>query len=397
MKKHLLFLLILFSFNATAQSDFLPGYIITNDLDTINGLIDNRGEILNTSKCRFMENKESAVTEFGPDEISAFRFINDRFYIARKVPMAADTSLRFVEFLVNGVVDLFLYRDSFGVRYFISSAGDRLVELKEEDIRIYQDNKVYMRKNNEYKGVLYSLFQKAPQLNNDIQKVRLNRTSLIKITESYHNEVCTDQKCQIYTKNLKKLRVTTSITGGGIWESMLEEAGEINSKNRYEFNQLTPITKPIIGLAFQFFSPNNQRLFVQFEPTLYTSSYNSTYDYFFYFGRTKTANFSVDYTNLGTDFYLRYALLKKKIQPTVYAGLSIDATVNYNSENLPDYQSKLGKLLACGYSAGLGVSYKLRENKEVSLRLLYHHLYGSLTYMNSNSVSLTLAVPMFTL
>ena len=34
-----------------AQSDFRPGYYITNDLDTVFGLIDYRGEIRDSRIC----------------------------------------------------------------------------------------------------------------------------------------------------------------------------------------------------------------------------------------------------------------------------------------------------------------------------------------------------------
>lgn len=390
---YLFLLLTAIQLSASAQSEFHPGFVVTNDMDTLHGLIDNRGDILNTHLCRFKVNETSPIQDYKPDDINSYRFINNKYYISKKVTVNGLPVIKFLEFLVDGVVDLYLYRDSYGLQYYIETEDGRMLELKEEETVVHQGNTAYLRKKKEYIGTLKSIFHKAPQLSNDIETARLNRVSLIKVVESYHNEVCTDQKCIVYKKNVKKNMVAMSITGGIIWESMNHDIGKVTPENRYVFHDLKTANKPLIGLAFQFITPHNQRLFFQIEPFIYKSSYHSTYEYWINHVRSGTDNFSAEYTNVYTNFYLRYALLKNKSQPTIYTGLIINTALNYNSTNMPEMQNRLGEMLSCGYALGLGVSHKIKENKEVSLRLIYHHLYGALSYMSSGNISLTVTVP----
>lgn len=379
-----------------AQSDFKQGYVINLAQDTIKGYIDDRGEIQNCTKCRFKVSENSEIQEYLPGEIKGYRLLNDKFYISRQITINGVSTNRFVEYLLNGAVDLYLYRDVYSTYYFIQEKGKEPVELKQEKVEIHSNNRVYLKDNKEYLGVLISTFDSTPQLKTKIEKVHLTRNSLINISESYHNAVCPGEQCIIYKKDEKKFLFALSGTFGIIQETMRNDIGGANWERRYEFNKLEPIHKPLFGLALQAITPYNQRLFFQFEPFFYKSEYKSTYSQFIHYKKTSDFEYSTEYMNVICNFYLRYNLLKSKIHPVLYAGFNINGTFSHIDNGLPAIETEINKFLACGYATGLGLGFKINEKKEASVRFLYHHTFGSLMYMGTNCYSLSLALPIVT-
>ena len=113
--------LTFFVLNLSAQSDFRPGYIITNSLDTLPGLIDYRGEIRNMKVCTFKENKAAPAREFNPGDIYGYRYNSGKFYITKKIKTEEFSEPVFVEFLLKGISNLFFYRSFNYIAYFLST------------------------------------------------------------------------------------------------------------------------------------------------------------------------------------------------------------------------------------------------------------------------------------
>ena len=63
-----------------AQTDFKPAYIIELSGDTLWGEIDYRGDLLKGHTCKFRD-KTGAVTDYSPNSIFAFRFIDGKYYV----------------------------------------------------------------------------------------------------------------------------------------------------------------------------------------------------------------------------------------------------------------------------------------------------------------------------
>ena len=66
--------LAMFAISLNAQTDFLPGYYITNRSDTIQGEIDNRGDLRNCHMCTFRSGEGMESVSFNPGDIYAYRF-----------------------------------------------------------------------------------------------------------------------------------------------------------------------------------------------------------------------------------------------------------------------------------------------------------------------------------
>ncbi|WP_025007342.1 hypothetical protein, partial [Marinilabilia salmonicolor] len=191
----------------SAQSDFRPGFIITNSLDTLHGFVDYRGEIRNMKVCNFKEHKAAPAREFNPGDIYGYRYNSGKFYITKQIKTEAFSDTVFVEFLLKGISNLFFYRSLNYTAYFIESEKGELLELKAEDIEIEKDGAIYYRESKKYIGLLNYAFSDIPEIRQNIADAELNHKSMIQITRKYHDYKCSDDACIVYEKKIPVLKV----------------------------------------------------------------------------------------------------------------------------------------------------------------------------------------------
>jgi hypothetical protein len=192
----LLLLTLSFSFFSSllfSQSQLKHGFIITNNQDTIYGLLDNRGEIMNSISCHFKKQDKDEITIFTPSDIGGYRFIDDKFYVSKEVTIGSERSIKFLEYLMHGIFDLYVLSENFETHYFIQKDGSAdLIELKQNVVDLYENNLWVRKTRKEYLGVLKYLFNDEPEIAKKVENVYLDRGSLINIAEEYHNRVCKD-------------------------------------------------------------------------------------------------------------------------------------------------------------------------------------------------------------
>jgi len=136
-----LLLLLLCLQELSAQSNFLPGKIVTNTGDSISGYINYRNWAHNPDKIYFKRNKQADQTIYTPASISAF-FVNNELYESAVVqkeisPRSAsnandfpdfvlETDTAFVQVLTKGRKSLYYYRPYGQAPNFYISQGDSL-------------------------------------------------------------------------------------------------------------------------------------------------------------------------------------------------------------------------------------------------------------------------------
>ncbi len=202
MKKFSIFtFLTLSAFTLFAQHDFRDGFVITNEGDTLQGLIDYRGNNLNARKCLFKTHEDENIQEFRPFEIRGYRYLGGKFYVSKLVEENDKEKELFLEFLLDGIVDLFFYYDN-GEHYFIADKDGDLIALQnssEDRSHLYKN---VTKENKEYVANLKILFQDQFAVARKVDQVELNHKSLINITKEYHDASCgNEQICIIYEKS----------------------------------------------------------------------------------------------------------------------------------------------------------------------------------------------------
>lgn len=205
MKPFVLALFLLFTVNLlfAREGSFHEGYIITNGNDTVYGEIENNSYNENSRVCRFLNSSGKDVHEYYPGEISGYRFIhNGKFYVS-KILKGRPV---FMEYLVNGKLDIYFYQDEEKEnRFYAGNDSISLYELKySEGIKEDKGRMLYFE-NTQFKGALNYLTMDCPALHKEIDEMSMpNHKDLIKVAKKYHDMTCLDGACEIYEKKMPR-------------------------------------------------------------------------------------------------------------------------------------------------------------------------------------------------
>ena len=242
----LFFVLVLFSNILLAQNDFRKGFVIIQQGDTLYGEIDYKGSLSMSEVCIFRLNENEPIIRYSPLDIIAYRFIDSKYFVLRKI----DNKKVFLEYLINGIVNIYFLRDEKGDRFFIDKEGEKISEIPYDEriINIYGRELKY--KSTKHIGVLGYYMKDAPELQKEINKIEKPKyESLVKLAEDYHHYVCKGEECIIYKENLKSEIFLSSVCGIINFINM----DDIKDKNYF-----------LYGVSIQFSIPRaNEKIFIK--------------------------------------------------------------------------------------------------------------------------------------
>jgi len=389
---------------AYSQNDFRNGYLINNSNDTIFGFINYKGNKANALKCVFKKEENSEVQEFSPNDIKAYRFKDSKYYVSKLVKTNSNESLLFLEVLIDGIADIYYYRDNIGEHYLIDNGDGKLYELKNDEKEVVVNDQKFVRRSNEYIGMLKYFFSKAPSLSKEIENTTLNHKSLINITQKYHKQVCTNEECIVYEKKLPKKK---GIFGPILGLNVTNVSVVNNFTDDYFYlrnSHFQTAIYPSIGL---FYNNNlfywNERLNFQYEITyrrlnLRTSnSFIGKSTYMIYLNDIKIIQNSIN-----NSFILEYEFTNYKIRPSIQLGGFVNyyfsnnykrnlvvlnnndvfRTVEYNKYPFSRYDY--------GVNIGVGFKGKLPNKKEFFVDMRYQRGMGLFKNINTNSYSINI-------
>ena len=201
-----LLLLLFYLSDLHGQTLFRPGYVITNENDTLHGLIDYRGDVRNAKRCDFKTDLNATVQEFTPLTIKGYRFVDSKYYVSRRIKSNDEEVQIFLEYLVNGISDLFFYADLTQNHYFIEKSDGKLIELTNQSRTISVEGIDYIKESKNFVGLLKIAFNDCPQIFPLINRAKFENKSLIDISKRYHEIKCNGEKCIIYEKQLPVMR-----------------------------------------------------------------------------------------------------------------------------------------------------------------------------------------------
>lgn len=218
--------LLLLSGICNAQTNFKPGYVIKANGDSLVGEIDYRGDLSMCEVCKFRMNDTEKEIKYSPEEIIAYRFKDDKYFISKEL-MGKKV---FLEFLIKGKVSIYYMRDNLGDHYFLDKEGIGISELKYKEEIKYIDGTQYDLESKSHQGMLNYYMQDVPDFQSRIADVaKPEHLSLIKLAEEYHHKVCKDESCIIYEKKIPFLKYNLEFVGGSINYSKSSEIVFSNS------------------------------------------------------------------------------------------------------------------------------------------------------------------------
>lgn len=352
-----------FIINVYSQSNYKNGYVITLNNDTLFGLIDFRTDIMNSQFCKFKPDTTESEVIYQPGEIESFRILNEgKYYVSRTVDIENVKRTVFLEFLVQGLLNLYYFPEEYGYYFFENKAGEIIGITKKPD-EITEDRK--LKKDNRYKGVLTYVLREDIPLALKSADVAFGRKSMIEYTKDYHEDMCeSGEKCIIFENDYKKkfTKIDVNVFSG-------IELNEINFLNS-ALPQMFSIS-PNIGVGLNISSPRViKSLSLMIDASL--SKIAGACDY-----SVDLRYFQYKFSGIKSNFTggLEYIYHKGKISPAINAGFSysnffdLNSTLNTNSqiyENIILIQNS-----SIGIKTGFGVDYQIKDNQFIVVRFLY--------------------------
>ena len=202
---YIIIFLFIVSTALNAQRNYSQGYIITNDNDSIHGLIDFRTDKMNHEFCRFKKAEKAEEELFYPGDIKRYKFVNEgKYYISHEIEINGIFRNVFLEYLLQGMMNLYYYIDPATDQdyYFFQNTDGRMIAITKKPDRI-EDLKI--KSDQKYKGVISYLFGAYPGVIKDVNKISFDRKYMIEITKEYHDQVCTSgESCIIFENDYRK-------------------------------------------------------------------------------------------------------------------------------------------------------------------------------------------------
>jgi hypothetical protein len=200
------------NYSVKAQRDYKEGYIITPEGDTVFGYIDLQSNVYNSLECVFTTIRDEQPKIFHPFEIAAYRITGGKYYVSKEILLNETERKVFLEFLVDGIIDLYYYK-TFNKEYYFIEKDGRLHELSNEEREVYVNEIRYLKNSNQYKGMLTYLFKDSPEVSSDINNTKFNYKGLINITREYHENVCQDYDCIDFTHSTRMVIMMETSVG----------------------------------------------------------------------------------------------------------------------------------------------------------------------------------------
>lgn len=202
------FLLIFTLSVLSQQHNFRNGFIISLDNDTITGIIDFRLDEEIMHSVSFIAEGEVNARQYFPGEITGYRLIDDgKFYVSKEIEIRKNQFRTvFVEFLVQGVKNLYFYTEDDNEYYLIDDEPGKLLVLSKEPDKIINNRFVEDIK---YRSILKYVFREQENIYKKTDKTNYHRKDMINLTKDYHEKVCTDgSSCIVFENDYSKKYVS---------------------------------------------------------------------------------------------------------------------------------------------------------------------------------------------
>ena len=377
------------------QKDYKPGYIITNKNDTVYGFINLKSNYQNSRQCEFKRNIDQEPDTYLPFDIKSYRIENSKFYVSKEVTLNDSTEKVFLEYLVDGIVNLY-YLKVLDDEYYFIEKDSSMYQLSNSEIEyINKNGEKYVGDSKKYMGTLIYLFRDSPQTSKDVRSTSFDYRSLINITKEYHNSVCKDYQCIDFTRSTKSTIYLEPNVG------MISSRMGLKTSEHHAFN-----TNPVFGVNLRFTPMRAHYLWnVSVGLSYSMNDFNGDFDNTLYFSGTEIFRIHAAYSVVRIPVMIEYSFPGKKLQPFLTLGfnnlliVNPDCSIIVNSSNFHNIGQEIApdfRKYQFGIFAGVGIRFKINDKSYIYFKGNYEYSKPVLNtnyvfdYSNTNSLMLSL-------
>lgn len=180
----LLLLLFFTSIQVSAQSDWLPGFVVLSNGDSLKGKVGRFISDERFTKCYFKEGREQRV--YLPGEISSYGFENGKIYAS--IPGNG----QFGELIAQGQLSLYKQNRTF----FIGIENSEAYLLSTKKNVAKKEGQVYVSDDQKWKSVLYGIVSSCGITPEEMKALSFGKKEILAIVERYND--CKGGSTQVY-------------------------------------------------------------------------------------------------------------------------------------------------------------------------------------------------------
>ena len=240
----IIFGIVLFQ-TSFSQENYLPGYIIKLNGDTLRGFIDYRYWERNPDKISFQEKQISNKVNYNPMDIKGFCVLDEIYESAiikteispnntkelkqydEELKFEVDTT--FLQTMIQGVKNLYFYKNKYGKEQFYirqDSSFELLIYKRYlTQVKNHLDPRFsehVINENKRYLGQLLLYFQDCPTIQTKLRDTEYKKKSMENLFQYYYN--CTKSEIK-FQKKTEKTSIEIGILAG-ISSTSLKFKGE---------------------------------------------------------------------------------------------------------------------------------------------------------------------------
>ena len=380
-------LLLLTCVGATAQKNFVAGYVVDHAGDTIRGFVDDKNWIVNPSVIYFKKEVQAEPVAYVPTEIKAFRLSSGEYFKAKAVkydqsafklqelgeepnPQWKQDTL-FLRVEVEGLVHLYYFLESNDKEHFFleknEAGADELLNVR---YNAYQNGVKRMTATQQYKSQLKNYLGDCDALSGKIYSVKYGLEPIRNVVKQYNRCHGASDGGQVLQERRNSILQAGLIAG--VHATNLRFRSELSGFEELTDGAYRDALNGVGGAVLDVYIPRGHRQFL-FHNELVYKVYNATKVV------EKQASLANPYSKEDTYFRMRYLQANlmfryhratfTKVRPFVQAGVVLGRSIKATSLTRTEttYSSgatyhkeapalaDLGKFTS-GYAGGLGVT-----------------------------------------
>lgn len=398
MKKTLLLLITLTVTQIIySQNDFRRGFIITNQKDTVFGLVNYHEGLKSYQSCDFKEAGTQNTISYSPENIPGYGYTNDKYFESRNIEIGSNYSkVVFLEVIVKGLVSLYKFQNTF----FIEKENSGFYKLTNETEEKIVDGAKYLKQSNKYLGILQMLLYDCSEISSKIGKSDLTEKSMSNLVVGYNK--CKNAHFVIFKMRKSWVKFIPGLIVG--MNNSKIGFTTTPSHNEQLVGKFERSVSPEVGFSIDLLSPRINERFsfhveaIYFRPEYYLFNIKEN-DY------TINRNYvTINLNDLNIPVGLRYTFPEKRITPYFNLGVSnvfhiksgstwiqeAETKNVYHVVNTSEQEALKMKVNEVGYWAGVGVTKSVNNKISCFLEVRYDHtdgivdrIAGNLTNLNS--------------
>lgn len=206
-----------------SQENFIPGWVISLNGDTIRGTIDYQFWVVNPTTIKFQKDSKAAKIKYTPTEIKKFSVYGELYISAivqseigivtsfenlSELKMKTDTT--FLQTIIEGPKSLYHYKNSDKKDQFYIKEDGKIVLLIYKKYYKKKGGNTELVENSKYKGQLAFYLKDLPTISSILKKTTYTKEGLTEAFKAYYSGVSAKTEFQNFGETAELSRMQTT-------------------------------------------------------------------------------------------------------------------------------------------------------------------------------------------